>query len=239
MTERTWRPAPKPTDYRFEDLTGRTYGRLTIIGYAGRRARNAHVWEAACMCGKTSFPGSAALKSGRTKSCGCYRSEATRAAKFKHGATEGNLHSPEYRSWTSMRNRCYWPKSNRYSIYGGRGITVCDRWRDSFENFFADMGPKPSSKHSIDRIDTNGHYEPTNCRWATFKEQARNKSNNRRVVYAGRDMTLRDLADDCGVSFAALKHRLDRGSTVDAAVSALIRKRRARSISPQPQGTPL
>lgn len=125
-----------------------------------------------------------------------------------HGnTTHGMGHSTENRTWSMMRNRCLNPKSDQYLLYGGRGITICKRW-DKFENFIKDMGFKPSSKHSLDRINTNGNYSKKNCRWATQKEQCRNKRTNKMVTYKGKTLCLMDWAEKTGVPYKVLWNRL-------------------------------
>ena len=119
-------------------------------------------------------------------------------------------HSIEWYAWQKMRDRCRNPKAGKYKYYGGRGIEVCDRW-EFFENFYTDMGPKPSSKHSLDRIDSDGNYEPANCRWATWKEQQRNKRNNNRVTFQGETYSLKEWSDRLGVNYSLLSYRLSVG----------------------------
>ena len=157
------------------DLSGQRFHRLTVVArVANSRHGNAR-WLCRCECGAQVEVAACNLKSGHSKSCGCLRREFASARRwYKHGHATSSRRSPEYRSWTSMRARCNYSGARGFMDYGGRGISVCERW-NSFELFLADMGPKPSPQHSIDRIDPDGDYEPGNCRWATSKEQATNK----------------------------------------------------------------
>jgi len=154
-------------DKRFQDLTGQKFGRLFVACYYGSRK-----WLCACECGKDKAIYSYDLKSGHTKSCGCLRQETTGNKLKTHGLSNK---IPEYESWKGMKKRCANPKDKEYRNYGDRGIKVCDRWLNSFKSFYADMGSKPSPSHSIDRIDVDGNYEPSNCRWATPKQQRNNQ----------------------------------------------------------------
>lgn len=154
---------------RFVDLSGLTFGRLLVL------LRDADVagkpqWQCLCKCGKGAIVRGTHLTSGRVKSCGCLVRETT----GKTFRTHGKSNSRVYRIWRDMLNRCHYEKYAEWRYYGGRGIKVCDRWREAFENFLADMG-EPAPHLSIDRIDPNGNYEPTNCRWATTKEQRANR----------------------------------------------------------------
>ena len=156
------------------DLAGQIFGRLTVETYAGEQ-KNRHYWRCLCVCGVERVVRGDSLKSGATGSCGCLRDERTSAANTTHGKSQ----APEYLIHKNMKSRCYNEKDKRYPDYGGRGITVCDRWLSSFGSFYTDMGDRPAAALSIDRIDNDGDYEPGNCRWATSSEQNINKRTPR------------------------------------------------------------
>jgi len=148
-----------------------------------------------------------------------------------HGATVGGTTTPEFRTWCHIRSRCLNPNNKFYSDYGGRGITVCQRWLDAFENFLADMGPRPSVKHSIDRIDNDGNYEPGNCRWATISEQARNTRQNRNIEFNGSTVCVTDLARMHGIDPRTLTRRLDSGRSVEEALGMQKHSRKRTQMS--------
>lgn len=170
------------------DLIGCRFGFLTVVRDAGTSKRKASQWECACICGARVIVEGIQLKKGNPKSCGCKTREMLSVASTTHGMTGG----PTWKSWEAMHGRCTRAKDISYPNYGGRGIAVCERWR-SFENFLADMGERPIGM-TIDRVDTNGDYEPGNCRWSTVLHQNRNKRNTKLSVDAAREIRSRTEA---------------------------------------------
>lgn len=160
------------------DLSGQRFGKLVAIEPNGKTKANKVLWRCQCDCGNETLSVSSNLTSLRSTSCGCVgrkkASERMARISLKHGHAKRGKHSSEYRSFMSMHGRCKYDCVNSFEHYGGRGIQVCDRW-SSFENFLVDMGPKPSPRHSIDRINPDRGYEPGNCRWATAREQRQNR----------------------------------------------------------------
>lgn len=134
---------------------------------------------------------------------------------YKHGNATRQGQSKEYKTWAGLKARCYNPKEENYRYYGGKGITVCSRWLDSFENFFEDMGKAPSNKHSIDRIDFNGNYEPSNCKWVTHKDQMNNTSFNKLITFNGQTLTQEQWGEKIGLNGTIIGKRLKRGWTVE------------------------
>ena len=165
------------------NIIGQRFGRLIVVSFVGKINKSQrNYWRCKCDCGKRVTASGDNLKKGRVASCGCLRREVIKTRSITHGESDrvGQPPSPEYRSWLSMRHRCLQPGNDNFANYGGRGIKVCARW-DSFENFLADMGRRPSSKHSLDRKEVDGDYEPGNCRWATAKEQQNNRRKRARL----------------------------------------------------------
>jgi len=147
----------------FIDHTGNVYGELTVLAWVGASKHGPSIWDCVCSCGNTTKAYGHHLLQGKKISCGC-----------KHRTQLGNWNTPTYRSWSNMKIRCYSESHKQFKDYGGRGIYVCDRWVDSFSNFLEDMGERPDGL-TLDRIDCDGIYEPSNCRWATRVEQQANK----------------------------------------------------------------
>lgn len=204
---------------RFQNLTGMVFGRITVLEHAGKNWRGIHLWKCKCSCGNEKIIPGGNLRNGITISCGCYYRQClkTRLLKHGHSPSEGGF-SPEYRTWNHIKTRCHNPKSIGYQNYGGRGIRVCRRWRNSFILFLKDVGLKPSPFHSIDRINPNGNYEPGNCRWATAKEQANNKRNNRLITIDGKTLNLAQWVEKMGISRNVIRQRLERGWDAKSAI---------------------
>lgn len=184
-------------------IVGQRFGRLVTQ----RRLEDGSIpcrskWECACDCGATAVVEASNLKYGSTKSCGCLR----RAQLRKHGCVD----TPEWRTWASMNSRCDNPRNRSWGRYGGRGVKISDRWR-SFENFLSDMGRRPSRFHSIDRIDSDGNYEPGNCRWATAQEQSDNKRRTYKITARGKTQTITAWALETGMSRLTIWKRAKQG----------------------------
>lgn len=171
-------------------IVGQKFNRWTVVGDAICDANNLKNWLCRCECGTERRVRHYLLTSGKSKSCGCFQREDLGARKLKHGYAAGGVIQPEYNAWKAMVDRCTKPALRMYRHYGGRGITVCDRWRESFSNFIADMGDRPSPKHSLDRIENDKGYEPGNCRWAIPEVQQNNRRNTVHVEHNGERLPL-------------------------------------------------
>lgn len=208
---------------RIKDETGNVYGKLTVLEYvpSGGGTR----WKCQCECGNIRDVLGKELRSGHVKSC------SRSCTQTVHGFGRRNAQwTPEYRCWINIKSRCYDKSKKHYHNYGGRGITVCDRWKESFEHFLADMGTRPTPKHSIDRINNDGNYScgkcgqclangwPMNCRWATRAIQDSNKSTNRWITHNGETRTLEQWATIIGVTSMAIHCRIKRGDSIERAL---------------------
>lgn len=201
------------------------FGRLRLIAedLHGRRGNQRYAW-CKCVCGTVKSINIYSLRKGVSQSCGCLRAEVTEDRTVVHGHARPAQQTPEYRAWADAKSRCFNPNVRNFAEYGGRGITMCPEWQESFEAFYQDMGPRPSPIHSLDRRDTNGHYEPVNCRWSTDKEQCRNTRFNRVLEVDGERMTMIEAAERYSIKRATIWQRLNMGWSVDDAVKKPVRK---------------
>lgn len=193
------------------DLSQCRFGRLVALKVVSLDERGRATWLCKCDCGTKIECPSGQLRKGNTKSCGCLRVDVTRNRSTTHGyAAHDGRRKPEYTAWANIIARCTNPKHGKYAYYGGRGIKIAEQWLNSFEVFLADIGKRPSAKHSIDRINVNGNYEPGNVRWATKQQQMRNRRDNRFITFGGRTQALKDWAGEIGIEESTLRYRLSR-----------------------------
>jgi len=199
------RHEPPKSTIPASEIIGKRFGRGVVTKEVERRKIGGierRAFKLFCDCGNEYTSLLSYLRSEEQKSCGCLQ----RVSKFIHGKTN----SPEHRAWRAMTGRYCNPNRLGYENYGGRGIKVCERWRDSFVAFYEDVGKKPSPKHTLDRIDNDGDYEPGNCRWATRKEQGRNRRTCVSLEYNGRKLTIAEWAEETGLTYNTLQSRLGR-----------------------------
>lgn len=182
-------------------LTGERFGKLTAIARVSNDAFGRAVWRCLCDCGREADVAGFRLKRGHTRSCGCLMRQGN--------VTHGKSRTPTHNSWIAMKARCFNPAYKFFSRYGGRGISVCDRWNDSFEAFLEDMGERPAGA-TLDRIDVDGNYCPENCRWATIAEQQNNRATTIMVTREGRTMSVSQWCAELGISrdrvYKAIRH---------------------------------
>lgn len=197
----------------FKDRLGLVYGKLTVVGFDKSIGKGVTYWHCRCECGATISVRGDNLQSGTTKSCGCLKQISPNKRHGMYGTSLYNVYS-------NMKQRCYNPKSTSYKDYGAKGITVCERWLgpEGFINFLASMGDRPSPDHSIDRIDTKGPYSPENCRWATWRTQQSNRSNNNVLTLDGKTQCLEAWSRDVGLGHKTISYRLKRGWPLRAAL---------------------
>ncbi len=196
-----------------EDLTGLRFGRLEVVEYNGL-ANGKTCWLVRCDCGSEKIVRSDHIKSGATKSCGCLSKEITIKRSTTHGMSNTSIHD----IWVNMKQRCLNKKSTRYSNYGGRGISICDRWLNSFENFYEDMGELGKGL-SLDRIDNNKGYYKENCQWSDKSQQANNKRNNVLITFKGETMSISQWERKLNINKGALDVRIRRGWSIERALT--------------------
>lgn len=198
-----------------KNLVGQQFGFLKVLSIAGKTPYGMQQWLCRCVCGNECSPCGADLKRRPHISCGCQQRRLASEANLTHGKTG----TPEHHSWTNMLARCRNSNHPRFADYGGRGITVCDRWQKSFVAFLEDMGLKPTTRHSIERMNNDGDYCPLNCRWASPKEQNQNTRVNRLITHDGKTMTLSQWANFLNTKHSVIGGRLDRGWSVAEALT--------------------
>lgn len=187
------------------NLTGEIFNRLKVIEPAGESKHKQKLYLCQCVCGTMKTLKGAEVKSGKIQSCGCLRDELLLGRAKTHGESKN---VPEYRAWMSIKRRCFYKKSINNKDYLGRGITVCERWKTSYENFLVDMGRRPTKNHSIERKNNNGNYEPANCKWATRMEQANNTRRTHAFEINGERITLTQIARKYNITRDKLRYRL-------------------------------
>jgi len=215
---------PLPKNKRFRDLTGFVSSELTVIGYNGHTDHGyykIHYWLCKCSCGKVVSVAGSNLNANRCRSCGCKKSEYIGDGHRTHGRSRTSEHG----TWCAIKQRCGNPNAGCYPRYGGRGIKVCERWLESFDNFFEDMGPRPSRYHSIDRINNDGNYEPGNCRWATQIVQSHNSTASTNLTLNGETKCIAEWAAQAGIGVKSMYTRLANGWSLEKAVTTPILKR--------------
>ncbi len=206
---------------RGKNILGRRYGRLAVTFGPVSGAGPCLSWICLCDCGKEKRINGSNLRLGKTLSCGCLQKERSSAGTQTHGLSK----SAEYNVWCKMRLRCGDPAERNYPRYGGRGIRVCDRWKN-FEAFIADMGPRPSPSHSIERKDNNSDYSPSNCIWALPKQQQNNKSTNVVIELDGHRLTVTQWAERIGIKDKTLYARLASGWSPERVITEPLRRTR-------------
>lgn len=198
---------------------GDTYSQLTVIAAAPRK-NGRNYFQCRCSCGNTLAVEKHKLVSGHTRSCGCYKIRLIKERSITHGRSRSRV----YGIWIQMRDRCNNPENNNYSRYGGRGITVCERWENNFDAFLNDMG-EPPTEYQLERIDNNGPYSPDNCRWATHQEQCNNRTTTLYFTYKGMNKSAAEWAREVGMGYNTLRNRIvNLGWPIEKAMTTPPRK---------------
>jgi hypothetical protein len=204
--------AAKRPLFQPENIIGMRFGKLLILKYCGKDK-----WYCVCDCGNKSLVFKHMLKSGKTISCGCHR----KTCSITHGESKTPLHN----IWQGIKQRCLDQKSKNYLKYGARGIKICDRWKENYKNFVADMGHPPTNKHSIERINNDGDYEPNNCRWATASEQSRNRRSNVKITFNNETKILIEWCEYLKLPYKTICSRIRTGWTPEKAFTTTIKNK--------------
>lgn len=219
-----------PIKGRAANLANATFGNLVALGPIRKGPDGRIIWLCQCKCGSTTEVRSCHLISGHTQSCGCQGSRMTAGERF---STHSLGKSREYKSWAHIVQRCTNPNNRAFGRYGGRGITVCDEWRHSFQAFYDYVSALPNSGqrgYSIDRIDNDGNYEPGNVKWSTQTEQARNKRSNHLLTFNGKTLCVSEWANVVGISAGTLYGRLKNGWDIKEALTTPVRLTKPKGV---------
>lgn len=215
---------------KFLDLTGSKFGRLSVVKLDSPKGRRI-CWLCLCECGNQVAVRSNSLRVGETQSCGCKQRDEVAKRSKTHGHTRGSngkYPTSEYYAWFSAKSRCCNPKNKGYKHYGARGITICRQWRESFEVFLHDMGPRPPG-YSLDRKNNSGNYEPGNCRWSTRKQQNQNTRRNVLAIIGGETHCVTEWVNRLGINRGAVSSRLQRGWTPERALCEPVHRYRKKA----------
>lgn len=204
-------------------MIGQQFGRWTVISKADINRKFPH-WNCRCQCGTERAVQQANLRNGTSKSCGCLSKEIS-SGPHKHGHAHNGKLSKEYRAWMAMKSRCLYRSQKSFARYGGRGVTVCTSWIESFDNFLADVGLAPSEDYTIGRKNNDGNYEPGNVEWQTRNVQSRNTCYNRFLTHDGKTMVISDWAKKIGIDRRTIYSRLMRGHSVADALTTPLRSK--------------
>lgn len=192
------------------NLTGQQFGRLVAVKISHRKGHMTY-WCCRCICGKDTVVSIGHLRNGHTQSCGCLHKERLDAANLTHGHTAKGARSPEFGTWVNIVTRCHNPNNGSYKDYGGRGVFVCDEWRESFETFFADMGKKPTPDHSLGRKNNDGPYCKSNCRWETKRQQGQNTRRTHNITFNGETLCMAEWCRKTGLTAFCINYRINHG----------------------------
>ena len=223
------------TKPRYYDLTGNTYGRWTVLSYAGTRIKES-IWLCRCACGKEKIVRYQGLVKGTSTSCGCYRNEYHAKRRERPPGHERTVNNLLHRIYMSMKTRCYNEKNPNYARYGAKGVRICQRWLDSFDAFVDDMG-MPSEGHSIDRIDPHGDYSPENCRWADRFTQSQNQRRTKYHQWKGESLCLTEICRRENVDYFQVYLALDGRKSIEEAVQSATKPFKERAKGSKAAGS--
>ena len=201
---------------KIDNIAGKKFNKLTAISFDSVSNSGNHKWLFSCECGNKKVILKSHAKSGHTKSCGCYNSDLTIKRNTKHNNCKRIGRSKAYSTWSSIKKRCYNFNQSNYERYGARGIKVCDKWVESFENFLEDMGEPPTAEHSIDRINNNGDYEPSNCKWSSVEEQANNKRNSIIITFNNKKQTLAQWCRELNLNYKSTYKKVRNNKSIES-----------------------